>query len=142
MACLLNFFCVSSIIFIFSLFSSCSEQMNALRTNFEKAGQFFEADQAKQRVTKLRDAINKKKLLNLSERHRGEVAFPSLNCSEFVLFSNRKPNWRRSFKMKSTCSTNSGKKRLRSTTQSQPLWKKAFRTDKMMSCRNTFRASG
>jgi hypothetical protein len=59
------------------LFPNDSEQMNTLRTNFEKAGQFFEADQAKQRVTKLKDALSKKKLLNLSERHRGEVAPPS-----------------------------------------------------------------
>lgn len=47
--------------------------MNTLRSNFEKGGQFFEADQAKQRVTKLKDALSKKKLLNLSERHKGEV---------------------------------------------------------------------
>jgi hypothetical protein len=50
--------------------------MNTLRTNFEKAGQFFEADQAKQRVTKLKDALSKKKLLTLTERHNTEV--PSL----------------------------------------------------------------
>ena len=47
--------------------------MNTLRTNFEKAGQFFEADQAKQRVTKLKDALSKKKLLSLTERHNAEV---------------------------------------------------------------------